>query len=216
MINVEEPHYTETLNILRGATELPPVFADLKAHIEAVYTVPVANFILDTLQDGRPRLRVLLLEDTKLMRSGYNYDRKKQDAIASAFRRLKALHSFMPGASLDNLFVCYSDFRMDIQSEVAKKACAEAIPAIKRRVGRRAKIWRLDKIFTGLFVFYETMEQVEKYARNGVSAKIEKIYTELLRKYDEFAVFSSGPVITFDSKENVDKNFEGNLFYYYK
>ena len=216
MMDVKEPNYSETLSVMRGASELPPVYADLKEYIESTHAICVVNFVLDEIQGNRPRLRVLLLDDVKRMMDGYNYEKEKQVDIAEAFLRLKERHGFLPERSLENLFVCYSDFRMDIQSEVAGKACIDAIPAIERQMCWRAKIWKMDKVFTSLYVFYETVAQVDKYADNGVSVKITETYAKYIHVYDEFGVFQNGPTIIFDSKENVDKNYQGNLFYYFR
>jgi len=50
---------------------------------------------------------------------------------------------------------------------------------------------------------------------NGVSPMILDDYYSLLKGYDELNYFTRQNIyIKFDSKENLEKNYQGSLFYY--
>ncbi len=51
--------------------------------------------------------------------------------------------------------------------------------------------------------------------KNGITEEMKQSYLSEIAKVDEFHFFKEGYII-FDSKENLDKNYEGNLYYYFK
>ncbi len=70
-------------------------------------------------------------------------------------------------------------------------------------------------MFSGLVVFYFTDNDISVSNVNGASEKITNDYYTILKKYDELNYFTRENIaIKFDSKENVDNNFGGSLFYY--
>jgi hypothetical protein len=64
-----------------------------------------------------------------------------------------------------------------------------------------------------VWVFYETDAQTKEYETNGVSKQIEARHLGLLQQL-RFP-FKQFPKVdfTFDSHENVERNFEGSYFY---
>ena len=56
---------------------------------------------------------------------------------------------------------------------------------------------------------------IEQYIQNGINDILTEKYFNLLKDYDEFNYFERDSfMIYFDSKENFDKNFKSNWFYY--
>jgi hypothetical protein len=65
--------------------------------------------------------------------------------------------------------------------------------------------------------FFKRMRISPKIPGMEFVKRFTKDYWQALEKHDEFAVFQPGELaVTFDSKENLDRNYEGNLFYYFK
>jgi hypothetical protein len=62
-----------------------------------------------------------------------------------------------------------------------------------------------------------TTEQLKKYQDSELHKKWNEQYFDILKKYDEFGYFKRDFYSVFlDSKENFDKNYESNWYYYYK
>lgn len=83
---------------------------------------------------------------------------------------------------------------------------------------RHSMVWDVvPNASYGAVVFYYTEKHVTDNQKNGISKLIEDDYYSMLKKYDELNVFTRDNInLKFDSKENVDKNYEGNLFYYFR
>jgi bisphosphoglycerate-independent phosphoglycerate mutase (AlkP superfamily) len=91
MIHVDSTTYYEALDVLQGKNELPSIFAELETFIEDNHSVVVANFASEKM---------------------------KQNSIAMKFAELNKKYLFCAPEKLNWLFVCFSDFRAEIRSEV--------------------------------------------------------------------------------------------------
>jgi hypothetical protein len=70
-------------------------------------------------------------------------------------------------------------------------------------------------MFTASVVFYHSDVDIMTNENNGLSNSITNDYYSILKKYDELNYYTRENIsLKFDSKENLDKNFEGSLFYY--
>lgn len=66
-------------------------------------------------------------------------------------------------------------------------------------------------------VFFFTEKQLKEAVQSGLKQKLKEVYFKLLQQYDEFGYYTLEECgLYFDSKENFDKNFESNWYYYYK
>jgi hypothetical protein len=63
--------------------------------------------------------------------------------------------------------------------------------------------------------FFYTDDQVNRYSNNEVKASLNNKCFELLKKHDEFDYFKKEEFsIQLDSKENFERFYKGNWFYY--
>lgn len=63
--------------------------------------------------------------------------------------------------------------------------------------------------------FYYFDADIVVNENNGISKAITDTYYSILKEYDKPNYFTSENIsLKFDSKENLDKNYQGNLFYY--
>ena len=61
-----------------------------------------------------------------------------------------------------------------------------------------------------------TEKQLKKYKDDKVTIEDwAKRYMEIIKRYDEYGYFNKDYKIKLDSKENFDKNYNGNWYYYY-
>jgi hypothetical protein len=66
-------------------------------------------------------------------------------------------------------------------------------------------------------IFYYSDLEIAQNESNGITKLITEDYYAILKKYDELGYVTKENIwLEFDSKENLDKNYQGNLFYYAK
>jgi hypothetical protein len=76
-------------------------------------------------------------------------------------------------------------------------------------------LWKIYRQFSGTTFFLYTDKQVEESSNNGTKKYFTEKYFNLLKVYDEFDYFNRETYsIILDSKENFDKNYQSNWFYY--
>ena len=115
-------------------------------------------------------------------------------------------------SQLEDLFVIYNDFSEEAKTEANWKARPEVEAQI---VGKYPAIWKVLTPFSNLIVFYYSDADIVANEAAGLSTAIADAYFSILRRYDVLGYFTRENInIKFDSKENVDANYEGNLFYY--
>lgn len=135
-----------------------------------------------------------------------------QGQIALEFRRLALKHKFTDEAKLEKLFVIYNDFSEEAKTEANWKAIKEVETQIKSKY---PIVWEVVSMFSGSVVFYYSHADIAVNENNGISQAITDTYYSILKKYDELNYFTRENInLKFDSKENLDKNYQGNLFYY--
>ena len=78
-------------------------------------------------------------------------------------------------------------------------------------------LWKIDGFSKNTVVFYLTDNDVRVNQGSGVSRTITQRCYELVKQYDEFGYLDLETFpIKFDSKENLNKNYHGNMYYYFK
>jgi hypothetical protein len=78
-------------------------------------------------------------------------------------------------------------------------------------------VWRVDGFCRDNVVFLYTEQDVRAAKRSRWGTEIKRQCFEGNKKYDEFGYLTEKSFhFKFDSKENLDKNYGGNLFLYWK
>ena len=79
------------------------------------------------------------------------------------------------------------------------------------------RIWKIEGFSKETVVFYLTEKDVQDSQTNEGSQRIKQRCYQLVKQYDEFDYFQPNTFpIRFDSKENLDKNYKGSMFYYFR
>lgn len=117
-----------------------------------------------------------------------------------------------------NIWVCYSVFSTvyneDLSKNFGNKKINELVETYKKE---NTKIWEIHMNSNYITVFFETEVQIEENRKNTIFEKMKTEYFEIIKKSDEFSLFKIENLnLSFDSKENFDKNYESNWYYYYK
>ena len=73
------------------------------------------------------------------------------------------------------------------------------------------------RLFDGVTFFFYTDAQAATAEVKGLRQHYAAEYARLVASFDEFGYLARGGVlVSFDSKENFDTNYQSNWFYYYK
>jgi hypothetical protein len=218
MVLLDDAVYKETKKIMLGKAKRSPLLLELADWIMQTYSVRVLNMGFSKLissKSGRYRLYVIV-ENTedyeKMYVSRFEPKGEYQKQIATEFQRLAIKYHFATEEQLRDLFVTYNDFSEEARTE----ANWRAINRFRRLVKfKYSTVWDVISMFSSTVVFYYSDSDIVTNDQRGLSERITNNYYSVLKKYDELNYFTRENIrIKFDSKENVDKNYEGNLFYY--
>lgn len=224
MVLVEDDKYKETLKILRGEKELLPIYLDLKNWMLDMYGILAYNFIFEKIQYNNPENRYqlyILLSSTSdynsiMEKSNYGYDESKQEAISKKFNELALKYKYGNIKTTNNVWICYNDFSVEMKTDVNNRACKECCSRILSKYSN-CSLWNIYTAFTSVVVFFYQDVDIKNNTENGICELVRDDYYVTLKKHDEFNVYNSNNfIMNFDSKENLDKNYSGNLYYYFK
>ena len=70
-----------------------------------------------------------------------------------------------------------------------------------------------DSFDLGVWIFYQTDQEVTLYAEDGTSHRVEQQFLNELQALDYPKQFITQVKFRFDSDKNVQRNFEGSYFY---
>ncbi|KAA5535916.1 hypothetical protein [Paenimyroides baculatum] len=235
MMIPSDKEYIETKKIILGTDKMKPGFIALAKWIDKTFDVKTINIIYDTLYDGNPRLRVCFeFEQEKnifFARGISNFDKKKQKLIADKFKETIELQDLSkPKNSIFNLFkfkqnktfqtedifVTYSAFAPVAKQEVISKISKEQKENFINSFNNK-DIWTISWFFTVPTFFMFTDEKVKEYDNLEFRKIWADKYFEFIKPFDDFDYFKREEIlIDLDSKENFDKNYQSNWYYYYK
>lgn len=212
--------YQQTKRLKKEGSSLPSPFSEIADWIATKYEVRVINIVYDTvIPDSRPRLSVVLELDAdalKFRESAIgNFNRIDQKRIAEEFERIVAVQ---PDARFetDGLLVVFTSFERVARIEANEGVPEAAIKRLKSQLGDD-ELWEISRCFDGATFFFFTDEQLRRSEEAGVRESYTQEYARLVEPYDEFGYLKrSGVMVSFDSKENFDTNYQGNWYYYYK
>ena len=235
MIVPSDKDYKETKLIKEGKTSIDPDFRPLADWIDKNYNVRVLNIYYDITTGAYnkpfPRLNIIFehLEDELKFRDGYlgNFHSDKQKIIAKKFDELVngnkqrvPIWSFIISKNnkydVEGLLVIFDAFK-----PVARDEANEGIPEIDInnliKEINNVDIWKIVRFAAGATFFFYTDMQSDSAKTTGYIHKLADKYFDLLKKYDKFDYFDRKTFsISVDSKENFEKKYEGNWYYYFK
>jgi hypothetical protein len=230
MVTSFDKEYKQTKLIKQGKAKFPAEFYELAEWINATYDVKTMNIIYDTIKhDNRPRLQIIFeyLKEAKKFNASPNWDPNKQNAISNQFKLLFSGQS-TPNNSIINLFgnskpyefenvlVTFSSFEPIAKDEANENIPETKISKLKNDLNINA-IWKISRSFSSVTFFFYTKEQVEHYSNSETRKEMTSKYYYLLKEYDEFDYYQIDSFsISLDSKENLDANYQGSFFYYYR
>lgn len=217
MTDPEDEEYQETKLIKRGKLGLASPFRELANWIEATYSgVAVLNARCDRVE-GSDLHRLSVIVETPahelVFRDGANYRRIDQDRVTTKFRELLFAHK-QKGPAPQKVFVIFVSFEEVARIEANWKVSKGQISALKLSLGA-CDLWEIWPSLDEVTFFFHTDDQLAASALNGAQEACRDGYRQLIAPHDEFGYIAERPItVNFDSKENLDRNYEGNLFLY--
>ena len=219
--------YKDTKLILKGKKKLNIVLCELAKWITVEYNAKVLNIYYDTFtvdKSQRPRLEIVLekrMEIDIFLHKGFTYDTVKKKRIIdelSAIMKKQKCFFLKKRISYDttNMSLVFSAFLPAALSEANNKVSTEEINEIKNSF-KNDYVWEISKCFDSATIFFYTEKQALNNQDTILKEKIETMYFNFIKKYDEFGYLNRETFkMNVDSKENLDKNYAGNWYYYYK
>ena len=218
MVLLDDAVYKHTKKIVLGKAKKSPILIELSDWLMKTYSVKMLNFEFGKLissASGRHRLYIIIenaVDYQKMYVRHLEPNEEYQSQIASEFQRLAEKYHFAQKEQLRDLFVTYNDFSEEAKTEANWKAVDRFKWVAKFKY---PAVWKVISIFSSTVVFYYSDSDIVPNEQKGLSEKIVNDYYSVLKKYDDLNYFTRENIqVKFDSKENVDKNYEGSLFYY--
>jgi hypothetical protein len=217
MITSIDPEYKDTIDVLRGERTLPEISQRLIKWINKEYEVQAINVYYDKIiPDDRPRIQIIFEnseDNAKFRENGIgNYLVEKQKAIAEKYIELVKELGLKDSYRTDNVFVCYSEFssiyRSNIYNSVPKDQLEELFQKYKNQ-----HVWQIQVYGSGLIVFFYTNDEKNSRDNDKMIENLQDEYFSLLKPFDEFGYLNKTWVKK-ESKEDFDKIYEGNWFYW--
>jgi hypothetical protein len=221
MLFGNDPLFSLVRSAKLGRVTLEPVLARLRDWIHSEFQVSVIHIVFDHVEFGpfsaRPRLNVILETDS-------DFDSWKQNVVTirPEFEQ-RVISKFIELAAsgpaiydIDGLFLILDNF--------ADACLCRASHAFLDRDANRvtryfslAHVWKIDGFARQIAVFFDSEERMRLKAKDGTCEEISKQCFQAMKPYDEFGYLTDDTFrLRFDSKENLDKRFKGNLFYYWR
>jgi len=221
MIVPSDTDYIETKLIKLGRRSIAPLFKELADWIAEFYPgVTVLNIHYDNVASTAklvlPRLSVIFEweEEAKSFRApDGNFDPVKQAVIAAKFRELLA-SGRADLFDTHRLLVIFCAFEPVARLEAIWGVTQEQIAGLEAELNNSA-IWKIRGDWAGIVVFFYTDAQLRTLEETDLKAVCSNAYAEIIGARDEFGYFRDRPaVVTFDSKENFEANYQSNWFNY--
>lgn len=235
MILPTDKEYVQTKRIILGTERMKPEFVPLAEWIDKTFDVKTINIIYDTLDNKTPRVQICFEyenEENKFLTHDISYfNKSKQKLIGEKFTEIikkqglsKNNCSFSNIFGLnkngiyltDNVFVIYGAFepiaKLEATYKITQKQMEEFIKSFDNK-----DIWTISIGYTIPTFFMFTDEKVKENDKPEIKTMWADKFFDFIKPFDEFNYFKRTDIqVCLDSKENFDKNYESNWYYYYK
>ena len=148
----------------------------------------------------------------------YPYNKKYNNLIASNFLRIVRELKMDGFANYqgENFHMSYSVFSKIAIIECLSKVSKSELNQIKEKYLSKG-LWEISIHHDSVVIFYAREAEIKSNNKLGVTKEIENKIKDLAQQYDAFNYLKEEPIFFgYDSKDNFDKNFNGNWYDYYR
>jgi hypothetical protein len=219
--------YIRTKQVLRGELVHDSQTAALIRWISNRFGITVLHIEFDTIDKGewdRIHIIVKTISDYEKMQhygkdySGNNIEFRDEivEACVAVFDiTTRYLEKPFKGTNTKKPWVCYSAFEEVAMTEISLNITVETHAAIQAEFADMG-IWQIVQFFGATIVFLTTGDQLTQI-NNDRAARLEQRLYDASKLFDEFNLLEPDRFsIHFDTKENLDKNYDGNLLSYFR
>ena len=213
---LSETEYTQVINLIDKKVMPGPLLSELKAWALNSLQITMYDYICDTTVNGLTRLKIVLwdYEAERAMMDGANLNPEYQKMFAKVFSALARKYDLHPGYHNEkDIFVCYDTIKDEVQKNILKKV-RKQIEGLKDSGPWASDVWKIEIIFGGIHIFYETDAQIVQHEEDGISKALREECTRILQSQDSYNAFEKGALCTFTSKQTLDEKYAGSMFYY--
>lgn len=206
-----KPKIYEALLKVRHGAALESPYLELQQILKQKFNLEIFYAILERFSHSpdRPRLSVFLEDEAqynelKIYYDKHNYYYRYADDI---------VNEFIPITNKTGNIYCIF---FNLKEEIREYTLLHAADNFLQYYGEHRAVF-MDFYYPNLYIFYKTNEDIKINEHNGHSSSIIKKWNELAYESDEFGYCHDREWgVVFDSYENVEKNYEGSYFYYFR
>ncbi|MCD8741338.1 hypothetical protein LT679_12050 [Mucilaginibacter roseus] len=229
MITVFDDAYIQTKKVKQGASHMNPEMVPLADWMLKKYGVAPLNIIYTNTLNAGERTRTieiifeyceqqkLFLENQFVLKGAikkkilkffkWNIDVRSENKLLNWL--LKPLPYFK-----NEPLVTSSSFMPLAIEEANSNISDEDIQLLKKQIAE-IEIWRIVRNSTHAIFFFYTESNLKEFDNSAFKEKLSLKYFPLIKKYDEYNYITVYSIsICLDSKENFDKKYGSNWFYY--
>ena len=210
---LSEQEYQHVLDLMEGRIVPGPLLKELAEWTGERFGVKVYDYICDQTTNGLTRLRVVVWdrEVHDVFMDAGNYNKSIQMQFQEEFAFLARKYMVHPEYyDAEKIFVCWETVKDQI---VSKELWLSRMEFFNLKLSRN-DIWKIEIIFQSVHVFYETDDQVETHASDGVSEGLRRQISDIMRSADRYGVFKDGVSCVFTSHQTLNEKYRGSMFYY--
>jgi hypothetical protein len=221
MITYYDSDYQETKQIMLGEASMKKEFRPLADWVDQTFGVQTINIVYDKIDNRtRPRLELCFeFEREKTFfytQDSFGFAADKQQAIALQFKETIEQQGLTDRYPSENIWIIYGGFEPIARDEANSSIPEQEVNNLKEKLNNQ-DLWLISRAFSGATFFLYTDEQVKQYENSGIKRQWADQYFDILEPYNQFGYFKRETfTICLDSKENFDKNYASNWYYYYK
>jgi len=215
MVILDDKPYHEAVAIVLSQKKRNGIAEKLYLFAKEKFDINIINYTY-CIVDKRRRLGIILKSDKEydfMHRSRFVSDPQKDAIIASNFNKILKSYPSIKKFDIEKDFVSYYNLQDEAIVDANWKTNKKYRDTLKNDF---SEIWEILPIFRSTTVFYTTDLDVSKYNKSGLSRKIHEAYYRKIKEFDLLKYLNNKDdfAVNFDSKENLDKNYQGSLFYY--
>lgn len=204
-----------------GHADIPDTLERLRVSISDHYSVNVLLVVYDHIDSGpaanRPRLTFIVetaADYAALHKDRFTPRRTVTGTIARRFAKFAA--GSAQAYDTHNVHIVFNDF--------SQEAMGQAAAQFRQRHGQElimsfshSGLWAVEGFSQRTVLFYLTDADVALNKKNCTSETLIERCFELTKQYDEFDYFTLAEFpVSFDSKQRLDSEFRGSMFYYFR
>ena len=230
MLYTSEKSFAETKKIKGGKKFIEKKYDSFIDWLGKVYEKPI-NIFCDTFTSNNilfSRIEIILEYEKDLFKykidhmNQYNIGGNLKKKIITQFNQLvdepifKEFYEDKEYNFLKNTVLNISTFETIAKIETIEKITQKEIDQLFKDINN-FDLWTIKRLLSFTTFFVYTEKQLNKYRKDSKTLKEwNDKYLKIVKKYDKYNYFNKSYLIILDSKENFDKNYESNWYYYYR